>query len=104
MSSKLTKKYLRVQDIQTSKKLAHRKQKSVSKHFVKNRKNVELKMNSNRMIKRRKKAMSKIGRLSNLDVSEFLVKHNIKDTTELYALAQGRKKEDNKDLANYILS
>ena len=28
--------------------------------------------------------------MSSLDVSEFLVKHNIKDTTELYALAQER--------------
>ena len=38
------------------------------------------------------KAKWKIRRLSSLDVSEFLAKHNIKDTTELYALAQKRKK------------
>ena len=41
--------------------------------------------------------------MSNLDLSELLVKLNIKDTTELYTLAQEKKKVGNKDLANYIL-
>ena len=30
--------------------------------------------------------------MSNLDLSELLVKRNIKDTTELYTLAQERRK------------
>ena len=47
-------------------------------------------MNSNRMIKRRKKIQQtrRVSKeLSILDVSEFLVKHKIKNTTEFYALA-----------------
>ena len=64
-------------------------------------------MNSNRMIKRRKKTQQtrRVSKeLSILDVSEFLVKHKIKNTTEFYALAQERKKECNKDLVNFALS
>ena len=37
-------------------------------------------------------------------MSEFLVKQNTKDTTEIYALAQERKTEGNKDFVNYVLS
>lgn len=59
------------------------------------------------MIKRRKKdtkkTNSKIRRLSHLHVSEFLVKHNIKDTAELHTSAKERKKYNKKDLTNYVL-
>ena len=64
----------------------------------------EFKTNDKRTKKDTTKAKSKIRRLSHLDVSEFLVKYNIKDTTELCSLAQERKKEGKKDLANYVLS
>ena len=40
--------------------------------------------------------------MSNLDLSELLVKLNIKDTTELYTWKK-EKKVGKKDLANYIL-
>jgi len=43
-------------------------------------------------------------RLSNLDVSEFMVTQNIKNQTELFAIADEQKKEGKKDLANYVLS
>lgn len=46
----------------------------------------------------------KVRRLSALDVSEFLVKHNVKTTTELFSIAKTQKNEGNKELANYIMS
>ena len=46
----------------------------------------------------------KIRRLSNLEVGEFLIQNNIKRDTELFAVANSRKKEGQKDLANFILS
>ena len=64
----------------------------------------EFKTNDKRTKKDTIKAKSKIRRLSHLDVSEFLIKCNIKDTTELGSLALERKKEGKKDLANYVLS
>lgn len=50
------------------------------------------------------KKMSKIKRLSNSDVREFMLKHNIRRDTELLAKAHSRKQECQKDLANSILS
>ena len=47
---------------------------------------------------------SKIKRLSNLDVSEFIVANNIHCETELFAAAKVRKEEGQKDLANFVLS
>ena len=47
---------------------------------------------------------NKIRRLSNLEVSEFLLEHNIKRQTELFAIANQQKKEGKKDLANFVLS
>ena len=52
----------------------------------------ESKTNDKRTKKDTIKAKSKIRRLSNLDVSDFLVKYNIKDTTELCSLAQEKKR------------
>ena len=43
-------------------------------------------------------------RLSKLDVSEFMVKHNIDRATELFAAADVRKKEGQSDLAAFVLS
>ena len=43
-------------------------------------------------------------RLSNLDVSEFMLAQNIKTQTGLFAIADEQKKEGKKDLANYVLS
>ena len=51
-----------------------------------------------------KSKSAKPRRLSNLDVSDFLVKHNIKGDTELFAIAKERKDEGQMDLANFILS
>lgn len=41
-------------------------------------------------------------RLSNLDVAEFMVTNQIKHSTELFAAANVRKEEGNKDLANFV--
>jgi len=46
----------------------------------------------------------KVRRLSNLDVSEFLVKHNITTDTELYAKAHEQQEDGKKDLAQFVLS
>lgn len=43
-------------------------------------------------------------RLSNLDVSEFLVENNIKSETELFAKASEQKEAGKKDLATFLLS
>ena len=43
-------------------------------------------------------------RLTNVQVSEFLVKHNIKRDKELFAVAKERKDEGQMDLANFVLS
>ena len=45
----------------------------------------------------------KIRRLSNLEVSEFLVANQIKSEVELLALADAQRKEGKKDLASFIL-
>ena len=39
----------------------------------------------------------------NLDVAEFIIKNNIKDTTQLFAVADEQRKEGKKDLASFIL-
>ena len=43
-------------------------------------------------------------RLSNYEVSEFLVENTVKNTTELFAKANEQKKAGKTDLANFILS
>ena len=43
-------------------------------------------------------------RLTNVQVSEFLVKHNIKRDKELYAVAKERKDEGQMDVASFVLS
>lgn len=43
-------------------------------------------------------------RLSNLDVSEFMIENKIATDTELFATANEQKEEGKKDLANFILS
>ena len=48
--------------------------------------------------------INKIRRLSNIEVSEFLIKNNIKRQTELNAVANAQSKEGKKDLANFVLS
>ena len=45
----------------------------------------------------------KPSRISNLDVSEFMVENNIKSETEPYAIADEQKKAGQKDLANFVL-
>ena len=47
---------------------------------------------------------TKIRRLSNLEVSEFLVQQNITSQTELFAVANEQKNQGKKDLANFVLS
>ena len=42
-------------------------------------------------------------RLSNLDLSEFMVENNIKSETELFAITDEQKKAEKKDLANFVL-
>ena len=51
-----------------------------------------------------KHSASKIKRLSNLDVSEYIVSNNIHTEIELLAAAKIRKEEGQKDLANFVLS
>ena len=43
-------------------------------------------------------------KLSNIDVSEFIHKHDIRDQTSLLAVANDQQEEEKKDLANYALS
>ena len=45
----------------------------------------------------------KPNRLSNLDVSKFVVENNIKSETELFAIPDEQKKAGKKDLANFVL-
>ena len=51
-----------------------------------------------------KQKRSKPRRLTNMEVSDFLVKHNIRRDTELFALAKERKDEGQMDVANFIMS
>ena len=46
---------------------------------------------------------AKVQRLSNLEVAEFLVEHNIKNDTQLFAEAHSQKSAGKKDLANFLL-
>ena len=46
----------------------------------------------------------KIKKLSNIDVSEFIQKHNIKDQTSLLAIANNQKEQGKKDLVQYGFS
>ena len=43
-------------------------------------------------------------RLTNLDVSELLIKHNIKSDTALFAKAHEQKEAGKKDLAHFLMS
>ena len=45
----------------------------------------------------------KLSRLSNLNISEFMVENNIKTETKLFAIADEQKKAGKKDLANFVL-
>ena len=45
----------------------------------------------------------KIRKLSNIEVSEFIVKNNIKNETALLAIADAQSVEGKKDLANYVI-
>ena len=46
----------------------------------------------------------KIQRLSNLEVSDFIVKEEIETETEVLAVANEQRQEGKKDLANFVLS
>lgn len=46
----------------------------------------------------------KMKKLSNIDVSEFIHKHNIRNQTTFLAVANAQQEEGKKDLANYALS
>ena len=48
--------------------------------------------------------MKKMKKLSNIDVSEFIHKHDIRDQTYFLAVANAQREEGKKDLANYALS
>ena len=43
-------------------------------------------------------------KLSNIDVSEFIHKHSIRNQTTFLAVANAQQEEGKKDLANYALS
>ena len=45
----------------------------------------------------------RIPRVSNLDLSEFIVENGIRSTDELLAAAKQRQQEGNKDLANFLI-
>ena len=46
----------------------------------------------------------KIKRLSNLEVSDFISENHISNSTELFAVANDRKVDGQRDLANFVLS
>ena len=46
----------------------------------------------------------KMKKLSNIDVSEFIHRHDIRDQTSFLAVANAQQEEGKKDLANYALS
>ena len=46
----------------------------------------------------------KIKKLSNIDMSEFIQKHDIRDQTSLLAIANNQREEGKKDLACFVLS
>ena len=50
------------------------------------------------------RSVAKIKKLSNIDVSEFITKHEIKDQTSLLAMANEQNEQGKKDLAQYVLS
>ena len=52
----------------------------------------------------RAKVPKNVKRISNLEVSEFVAANQVKDYTELLALAETQKNEGKKELANFILS
>ena len=54
--------------------------------------------------KERNKKSKNLSRLSNLDVSEFMVENNIKSETGLFTIADEQKKAGKKDLAKFVLS
>ena len=45
----------------------------------------------------------RILRLSNLNISEFIVENGIRNTDELFAAAKQRQQKGNKDLANFVI-
>ena len=51
-----------------------------------------------------KKSKTKVRRLSNFDVSEFMVKNGIKIDTELFAAAHEQKENGKTELANFVLN
>ena len=52
----------------------------------------------------KKTKVTKLKRLSNADVSEFLLKHNIKTENELMVIAKQRHDDGEKDIYNFIVS
>ena len=48
--------------------------------------------------------VAKIKKLSNMEVSEFIKKHEIKDQTSLLAMADEQSEQGKKDLAQFVLS
>ena len=50
------------------------------------------------------KKYTKLPRLSNYDISKFLVTNKIKTRTELFAIAHTQKQHGKEDLPNFILS
>ena len=48
--------------------------------------------------------VAKIKKLSNIEISEFITKHEIKDQTSLLAIANEQNQEGKKDLAQFVLS
>ena len=45
-----------------------------------------------------------MNKLSNIDVSEFICKHDKREQTSLFAVANAQHEEGKKDLANFALS
>ena len=76
---------------------AYHKNSKEKKRAANNKQNNQQQNEQNRKNK-------KPSRLSNLDVSEFMVENNIKSETELFAIADEQKKAGKKDLANFVLS
>ena len=75
-----------------------------NKHKLVNEQNKTNCTEQNNEIQQNKKQKLKLTRLTNLDVAEFMISNNIQNTKELFAIANDRKLEGNKDLAGFVLS
>ena len=71
------------------------------KHSKENKRAANKKQNNQQQNEQNRKNQ-KSKRLSNFDVSEFIIESNIKSETEVFAIADEQKKARKNDLANFV--